>query len=253
MTALRIAWIAVRELIHERFFYILVGFAAASLGFSLLLGQMTYAEQAKLTLDFMLGGTQAILVLFSIFMGVSLFQRELQSGSISMILSKPISRTSFLLGKFLGQIGVQAAMAVAMGLITTLLCARFRSDLSWVATAQTVALIYAESVVLTALTYAFAVNTGSLTTALLTLALFSVGHMRDVVNGAFRAGENPVSWAIGRTLIPDLEVFNMKALASYGESLSAPEFGWALVYAGVCLVFYLTLALLSFERKDIAT
>ncbi|MBY0371487.1 ABC transporter permease [bacterium] len=253
MNALRIGWIAIRELIHERFFYILIGFLGASIAFSLLLGQMTYAEKAKLTFDFMLGSTHLILVLFSIFMGVTLFQRELLSGSVSMILSKPISRASFLLGKFLGQIGVQAAMAFCMGALTLGICSQFDGNFSVLATAQTVALIYAESVVLTALTYAFAVNTGSLTTALLTLALFSVGHMRQVVDSAFRAGENPWSWRLGRTLIPDLEIFNMKSLASYGQSLAGTEFFWAVAYALLCLGFYLALALVTFERKDIAT
>ena len=58
MNLMRIAWIAIRELLYERVFYVLVSFAAVSLGLSLLLGQMTYAEQYKLTLDFMLAGIE---------------------------------------------------------------------------------------------------------------------------------------------------------------------------------------------------
>src|SRR3989338_8878152 len=103
----RIAWIAIRELLYERVFYLLVLFAAMALVLSLMLGQLTYAEQSKLTLDFMLGGIQLSMVLFSVFMGISLLQRELQMGSIAMVLSKPISRGSFLMGKYLGQISVQ--------------------------------------------------------------------------------------------------------------------------------------------------
>ena len=51
-----IAWIAIRELLYEKVFYVLVLFCVMALGLSLLLGQLTYAEQAKLTLDFMLAG-----------------------------------------------------------------------------------------------------------------------------------------------------------------------------------------------------
>jgi len=105
--ALHISWIAVRELIYERVFHLLFSFVGLALILSILLGQLTYGEQTKLTIDFMLGSAHIAVILFSIFMGISLFQRELQMGSISMLLSKPVSRTSFLAGKYLGQILVQ--------------------------------------------------------------------------------------------------------------------------------------------------
>lgn len=249
----RIAWIAVRELFYEKVFYILLSFALASLVFSLLLGQMTYAEQAKLTLDFMLGCTHAAMILFSVFMGISLFQRELTSGSISMVLSKPISRSTFLLGKYFGQVIVQTGMTLAMGLLTLLACSRFGTDISVAATLQTILLIACEVAVLTAITYVFAVNTGAVTTSILTLAIFSVGHMRDVVSSNLRGTDEVFIWRIIRTLVPDLDVFNMKQLASYGQSIPWSEFGWALTYGVACFAFYLFVAAVCFERKDIPT
>ena len=76
MNSLRIAWVAIQELLHEKVSYLLIGFALFSLAMSMVFGQMTYGEQAKLTLDFMLGATQLSMLLFSIFMGISLFQKE---------------------------------------------------------------------------------------------------------------------------------------------------------------------------------
>ena len=157
----RIAWIAVRELFYERVFYILLTFAVASLGASLMLGQLTYAEQAKLTLDFMLGGMQLSMILFSVFMGISLFQRELTLGSVSMVLSKPISRGTFLLGKFLGQLTVQTLVISAMALMTLAVSAANSETVPVAAILQTVILILFEVSVVTAVTYFFAVNAGS--------------------------------------------------------------------------------------------
>ena len=251
--ALRIGWIAVRELLYERVFYILVCFALASFVFSLLLGQLTYAEQAKLTLDFMLGCTQISMVLFSVFMGISLFQRELHSGSISMILSKPISRASFLVGKYLGQVAVQTLMTFCMGALTLAICSRFDAAVSARAVFQTVGLIACEMAVLTAMTYLFAVNTGAITASILTLALFALGHTRELVSSNLRTAEELFTWRFVRTLVPELEVFNMKQLASYGQSIPWNEFGLAVAYAGVCFAFYLVAACLCFERKDILT
>jgi ABC-type transport system involved in multi-copper enzyme maturation permease subunit len=253
MNTLRIAWIAVRELFYEKAFYILLCFSLASLVFSLLLSQLTYAEQAKLTLDFMLGFTHLSMVLFSVFMGIPLFQKELQTGSVAMVLSKPISRTSFLLGKYLGQVGVQTLLTFAMGLLTLLACGRFEAGISSVATLQTTLLIACEASVLTAITYVFAVNTGAITTALLTLALFALGHTRESINSTLKQGEDSALWKIVATFIPDLEIFNMKQLASYGQALPWTDVGWALLYGAVCLFFYLVVATFCFHRKDILT
>ncbi len=248
-----IAWIAVRELLYEKAFYVLLSFALASLVFSLLLGQMTYAEQAKLTLDFMLGCTHLSMVLFSVFMGISLFQREMTSGSISMVLSKPISRSTFLIGKYLGQMAMQTVLTFAMGLLTMGVVTSYGATVSYVAIAQTIVLIACEIGVLTSLTYLFAVNTGAITSAILTISLFCVGHMRGVVSDNLKTGGELLMWGFVRAAIPDFEIFNMKQLASYGQSIPWNEMGWASLYAGLCIVFYLAIASLCFERKDILT
>ncbi len=253
INVLRIAWIAVRELLYERAFYVLLCFAIASLGFSLLLGQLTYAEQAKLTLDFMLGFTHLSMILFSVFMGISLFQKELTTGSISMVLSKPISRTTFLAGKFLGQVCMQSVLTLSMGLLTLAVCSRFGTGISVAATLQTVLLISCELAVITSITYLFAVNTGAITTAILTLALFTLGHARNLISSTLRANDDTFIWKAVRTFVPDFEIFNMKQLASYGQSILWTEFGWAVLYAAVCMTFYLVIASICFERKDIFT
>jgi len=250
---LHIAWIAVRELLYERVFYILLSFAGLSLGLSLLLGQLTYAEQAKLTLDFMLGGIQLSMILFSVFMGISLFHREMTQGSISMVLSKPISRTSFLVGKYLGQLVVQGAVTLAMILVTMLLCSRFDVPLSYRAISQTGVLIFFEVASLSAMTYFFAVNAGGITAAVATLCLFALGHLRAPI-GRNLAGLSELSvWGFLKTLIPDLEMFNMKAFASYGIALPWDEIGWISLDALCCASFFLTMAALCFHRKDIPT
>lgn len=250
---LRVAWIAIRELIYERVFYVLLCFAAFSLGLSFLLGQMTYADQAKLTLDFMLGGTQLCMVLFAVFMGIGLLKKELTWGSVSMVLSKPVSRWAFLLGKFLGQITVQGAVILAM-VFFTLLFTTARGYGSFVSVMQAGLLIFFEVTLLTAITYFFAVNAGAITTALGTLSIFCLGHIRGPItqNVEYR-GETNVFWHVTQGLLPDLEIFNMKMLASYGHTISSVELWWATAYFLCCVSIFLALAIGCFSRKDVLT
>jgi ABC-type uncharacterized transport system permease subunit len=201
----------------------------------------------------MLGGIEISMILFSVFMGVSLFQKEMASGSISMILSKPIARAWFLIGKYLGQIAVQTLAIGMMGALTVALCARLGPVPSLVAIGQTLVMFVLEAAVLTAITYFFAVNAGAVTTAVVTGTLFLIGHLHDTVNRSLGTVPELSVWSAVRAVTPDFDMFNMKALASYGQALSWHALGWSGVYAACCVVFFLTLAAICFETKDIAT
>ncbi len=245
-----VAWATVHELVFERFFHLLIFFSIASLGMSALLGSLTYTEQAKLTLDFMLGTTQLSLVLFALFIGISLFHREFSIGSVYLVLSKPVSRASFLAGKFLGQAFVQAVVVFAMTALALLIRSRFDVPLYFGPIAQAGLLIFLESLVVAAMTYFFAVNAGAVLTAVSTLALFGLAHFREPVTREL-AGSKVTTWSLLRPLIPDLEVLNLKNLASYGVGLSGTEFFYVIVYALCTTAFFLILGLISFQHKDI--
>jgi len=254
MNLLRIAGIAIRELLYERVFYVLVAFLIMAIFLSLMLGRLTYVEQAKFTLDFMLAGIEISMVLFAVFMGTTLFQRELTIGSVAMVLSKPISRWSFLLGKFLGQMVMQIVVMIAMLALTMAISSRFGTSVSYVSIAQAGFLIFLEVMVITAATYFFAVISGLVMTAIGALSLFIVGHLRGEL--LYNLDKDPSGnwlWQMAASILPDLEVFNMKALASYGLVMDANVVGWAAAYAVIYLVFFLTLAVTCFQGRDVLT
>lgn len=247
----QISWIAVRELIYEKVFYLLFSFAGLALVLGMLLGQLTFGEQAKLTLDFMLGCAHISMVLFSIFMSISLFQRELLMGSVSMLLSKPISRTSFLVGKYLGQIIVQFGVMLAMTGVIALTCLRF-DNVHYLSIFQSILLMFFETCVISAIAYFFSVNAGGITAAIASFMFFIVGHYSSGPKKP-TAGESPIMKEFLSAFIPNLEIFNLKTFASYGIALSASELILSFVYALVCLTMFLIAASLTFDRKDIFT
>jgi len=247
-----IAWVAIRELLHERVFYLLLAFAGLSLGVSALLGQMTYGEQQKLTMDFMLAGTQLSMSLFAIFMGISLLQRELTGGSIAVVLARPLPRWNFLVGKYLGQAVIQSGISVAMVGITVLFCSRF-GPVAFLPLFQVALLNVMELAVLTAAAYFFAVNAGPLVAAVGGGCVFVLGHIREAVSTGVGEGMAVPGWRVLSAAIPDLELFNLKPLASYGLGLGATEMGWAAAYTVCCLTLFLVPACLCFQRRDLLT
>ena len=93
-------------------------------------------------------GLTSLMLLFSVFMSISLFQREMTSGSISMVLSKPIARTTFLIGKYLGQVAVQLSLCTLMGLITIVVTERYGDPAAAVSILQSTLLVSGELAIL---------------------------------------------------------------------------------------------------------
>jgi hypothetical protein len=144
-------------------------------------------------------------------------------------------------------------VTLAMGAITLAACYRISGEgVAFLSLFQTILFIIYEIAVLTAVTYFFAVNAGAITTAVVTCCIFCLGHTGDTISKSLRGSEQTI-WSIIRGVVPDLETFNMKSLASYGLSIGWREFGWASVYALCCVTFFLFLAVACFERKDILT
>lgn len=252
-TIINIAKVTVKELLHERVFYVLGAFALIALSLSLLLGELTYAEKSKISLDFLLAGIQISNLLFSIFMGIALLNRELNLGWIAMVLSKPVSRTHFLLGKFFGQLTIQAMVILFMGGLLVGLC-KF-NDIQIVSQSifQSLLLTFFEGMVMTAVVYVFAVNLGALIAAAASLSIFGLGNFTE---GAVKVNseleQNPL-WLVFKSLIPNLKLFNMKSLASYGLCLEWQQVGIVALYSFVCASMYFVVASLCFSRRDIYT
>ncbi len=242
----RIALTTIQELFHERVFYLLGAFAILAMFLSVLLGDLTFAEQGKITLDFLLAGTEFTSVLFSVFMGITLLNRELNLGWIAMVLSKPITRTQFLFGKFLGQLGIQAVVIGFLGGIIALLCLARGIPLVPEALFQSLLLTFCEGMVLSALVYLCTVNLGALLSATVSLSFYALGnfsthHQPDTLLTALRA------------VLPNFQIFNIKTLVSYGLLLDWGLLGLAVLYALVCTGLYFCLASITFSRRDIFT
>jgi ABC-type transport system involved in multi-copper enzyme maturation permease subunit len=106
-----------REAIRDRILYGFLFFAVVLILFSLVLGQLSIGEQVRVTVDVGLSGISFFAVLMSIFVGISLLHKEIEKRTIYPVLSKPVSRASYLVGKFLGLAATMAAQIALMSLV----------------------------------------------------------------------------------------------------------------------------------------
>ncbi len=91
-----------QEAIRRRWVSVLLGFAVVMLGVSTLFTFMQEGEQQKFMRDYGIGFTVILTLITAIFLGTSLIPPEIERRTIFTILSKPVTRLEFLIGKYLG-------------------------------------------------------------------------------------------------------------------------------------------------------
>jgi Cu-processing system permease protein len=120
-TTATIAMTTWQEAIRRRWMSALLAFAIVLMPISTFFTWMQQGEEEKFLRDFGVGFTVIITVLMAIFLGVALIPPDIERRTIFTILSKPVDRREFLLGKYLGlclTLWVSLAVMALMFLLT---------------------------------------------------------------------------------------------------------------------------------------
>jgi len=254
-----------RELVRDRILYGLVLFAILLIAAAVVVGQLTGGEDIKIIKDLGMAAITMLGLLMAVFIGIGLVWKELERRSIYGLLSKPVRRVEFLLGKYCG-------LALTLAVNVAVMTAAFYAVLAWMGAQATplqreawaapatdpmllvaVGLILMELMLVTAIALFFSTVTGPFLAALLTLGLWVVGHF----NEDLRTLETFVdSVAVARTgdvlyyVLPNFNAFNVKAQVVYGEPVAAGYVGVTVAYGLVYMALVLVATMALFERRD---
>src|SRR4051812_34927361 len=91
-----------RESVRDRVLYSLVLFAVLLIAASYLIGQLTAGQDIKIIKDLGLAAISVFGLLIAVFIGIGLVWKEVERRSIYSLLSKPMRRSEFVLGKYAG-------------------------------------------------------------------------------------------------------------------------------------------------------
>ncbi len=99
---LNIALNTFKEIIRNKFLYLILVFAFLFIIFSISLGKLTIGEDQKVVTDFWIAMIEIFGLVWVLFVWSQLLFKEIEWKTIFLILSKPIKRYEFILGKFFG-------------------------------------------------------------------------------------------------------------------------------------------------------
>jgi ABC-type transport system involved in multi-copper enzyme maturation permease subunit len=168
------------EAIRDRILYGFLFFAAALIVFSLVVGKLSFNEEVRASVDIGMAGISLFSVLMSIFLGVSLLHKEIEKRTLYTILSRPISRAAYLIGKFLGLCAVMLVQILLMSAVWGVVLNIQGASISAGMVAALI-LIFFETVLVISAALCFTSFSSPFLSGLFTFGLFAAGRGADLV------------------------------------------------------------------------
>lgn len=249
---LSIALNTFRETIRNKILYAILAFALIVIGLSYFLAELSVGDLARIIADVGLACIHIFGVIMAVFIGITLISQEVERKTIYIILSKPVPRWEFIVGKALGLCVTLALTTGVMG-VTLFLVHSGYGGVPETGILVASAGVYLELVLLICLATLFSTFTTPVLSAIFTLSMFLIGHIsRDLLVFGGRATSAAVQWAsrILFFLLPNLEHFNWKNEVTYGTVRSGVVLWGAAGYLLCYFTAVLCVACLLFSRKD---
>jgi ABC-type transport system involved in multi-copper enzyme maturation permease subunit len=265
-----IAGTTAKEALWQPLFYLLLAIGACLLVLFVYLPYFTFGEDIKMVKDMGL----TVIMLLSMFLAVwtasASIAEEIEGRTALTLLSKPIGRREFILGKFLGVLGPVAILSIVLGAIflgtvsfKVVYDARESSlpEPSWtqcrdemVQVSPGLALAFLETVVFASISVAVATRLPMLGNLIVCASIYVLGNlMPTLVSVASQRFEIPFFVAqLLATVLPVLETFNIYTAISTGNKVPASYIPVALLYCVLYSSVAMLLALLLFEDRDLA-
>lgn len=247
-----IAIITFKEAIRDRILYLLLFFAAVCIIFSRLLALLTVGDRAKIIMDVGLASLSLFGALMAILIGTGLVYKEIDKRTIYTLLSKPIQRYQFLLGKYLGLL---LTLFIMLALMTVIFLVLFLLHNYPVEGSIFIAIlfIFVELCLITAVAMLFSCFSTPILSTLFSLSFYLIGHLswglETLINKMPQGGVKTLA-RIMYTLLPDLENFNFKTEIVHHLPIPPKIFLYSSLYGIFYTVFILALAMLVFRRRD---
>ncbi len=249
-----------RESIRNRVLYGILSVVVMVNLFGIVLGELSLNEGARVARDVGLGGIALFGAFTAIYLGVSLLYGEVNRRTIYNIVSKPIERWEFVVGKYLG-------IAVTL----TLLVALFAASMALILTAQGIpvstALIKAmvlnhqELLLVAAVAILFSSFSSPFLSGIFTFLVFFLGRVTPEIEQATASAAAWIRWIASAALrvVPDFHMFQVSGRVSdgthvsvHGDFVSWGYVGAATGYAWLVIGMLLVASVLIFSRRDFA-
>lgn len=240
-----------RETIRDKLLYSLIGFAVLVIAATWLAGTVSLGQDIRVIKGFGLTAILVFLLIITLFVGTQLVYRELERRTIYLVLSKPLKREVFILGKFFGLVLTLFVSSLIMAILFIILL-YMRSKAIDAATLLAILFIFLEAVLLTAVGILFSTFSTPLASAVYTFSLFLIGHSSTTIYSIAIKSGGLVKGILLTVyyLFPNLEKFNLRNFAVYQILPQSHVLVFALLYFIAYVSLALLMSVLAFRKYE---
>jgi ABC-type transport system involved in multi-copper enzyme maturation permease subunit len=269
----RIAAIALttaREAISQPLFYVVMFMGVVLLLAFIIIPYNTFGEDIKMLKDSGLTLIMVLSMIVAIWAASVSVADEIEGRTALTLLSKPVYRWQFVIGKFLGVLQPVVLMFVMLGFLFLItVCYKVVYDaresaqsepmwqtcyLEMVRVFPGLVLGFFETVVLAAISVALSTRLPMIANLLICASIYVLGNLVPMLVNSAVGKFEPVQF-VGQFLavvLPVLENFNIQPAISGGVPVPLAYLGWAMLYCVLYSSVALLIGLVLFDDRDLA-
>lgn len=244
-----------RESVRDRVLYNLILFVLILVAASVFVSDLSLDMESQFTAALGLSAMLVFGALIAIFIGVGLVYKEIDKRTIYNLLSKPVHRHEFIIGKYAGLCLTLLVNTVVMVMGTELALWYVNGKFVPLQTAVLAAsfLVYCELALLVAVALMFSSFTTPLLAALFSFAIYLIGHLSKDLLEMATLSNSSLTRAILTTLyylLPNLSNFGFITEASHGRIVPMRMIVSATIYGIVYIGILLSATVLIFHKRN---
>lgn len=224
------------------------------------LGVLSARSELTVLKSMMLGIIQLTSAVIAIVLTVYMIPNEIERRTIYTILSKPVQRWQFLIGKFLGAV---LALGLMMALMTAVLLFAFlylqRDFNAAIEVAKAPALYFIQMSLLAAVAIFFSTFVSPLVNFFLTGGIYLLGSLfapffKTLEENQKTPGGTKTAAMVVNMIVPNFSMFNTQnPIINPGQSIGT-ESGYymkAAIYGGIYIGILIIAGILIFDRREV--
>jgi len=230
----------------------------------------TFGEDVKMLKDSSLTLIKVLALLVVVWTASVAVADEIEGRTALTVLSKPLTRWQFVLGKFVGLVLVALLVFLVLGTIlmaTTSLKVVYdareggKMDPVWrdcademITVVPGLVLSLLEAILLAAVSLAVSTRLGMVPNLIICFTVYALGHLVPLIVQS-SVGKFAIVRFVGQlfaTILPVLEHFTIEAAVVGGVPVPWSYLGWAALYSALYSAVALLVALVLFQDRDLA-
>lgn len=254
----RIAAIALhnfKESVRERVLYNLVVFALLLIGAAILFANISLGVEQIVLVNLALSSVSAFGLLMAIFIGIGLVWKEIERKTIYSILSKPVRRPEFIIGKYFGLLCTLAVNMLIMtaGFYVALFYQKRRLEWGDLAAVGAIYMIFLQLALVVGVALLFSCLSTPVLSAVYTFSVYVIGNFASDIRWFGQETKNPVIEKLTSVLyylLPNFNDFNFIARVAHGQKVPGYLLVSGSLYALLYAAILVSASILIFEERE---